>query len=155
MSVRIRNGHTYYRYTIWDKEAHKYRYLERKYPLKEFRTTVRINYHDLQKREIEAVFEHFQEPSSSFIPLHFIYIYGMEPKEVYELTFTDCEKMALSFETKRILQRQRQRISDARRLYGYLEYHDFICVDLKTGKKLSPNHFNYIKKWIRNNLLSQ
>lgn len=153
MSVRIRNGHTYYRYTIWDKESHKYRYLERKCPLKEFRTSVRINYRKLKKWQIDAIFEHFCEPSASFIPLYFIYIYEMNPKEAYNLTFSDCEKMELSTETKRILQRQKQRISDARRLYGYSEYHDFVCVNLRTGKKLSPNHFNYVRKWIRNRFI--
>ena len=149
MSIRFRNGHKYYRYTIWDKEKHKYRYIERKCPLKDFRTSVRYNYRNLQKREIEAIFEHFREPSSAFIPLHFIYIYNVDPKKVYDLTFEDCNKMKLSIETKHILQRQRQRISDARRLYGYLEFNDFVCVNLKTGKKLSHYQYDYIKKWIR------
>lgn len=149
MSERIRNGHKYYRYTVWDKTLKKYRYLERKEPLKDYCKCSRINYKKLTDEQLEALFEHFKEPSTAFIPLHFIYIYNMDPKEVYDLTFTDCKNMELTSETKRILLRQQQRISDFARIYNHEEFNDYICVNLKTGKKLSHYQFDYVKKWIR------
>lgn len=151
MQIRIRNGNKYYRYTIWDKRLKKYRYLERKEPLKDFSYTKRCDYRKLSKAQITAIFEHFREGTNAFIPLHFIYIYGIDPKAVYDLTFSDCEKMDLTGDTKRILLRHKERIDAARRLYNHDEYNNYICVNLKTGKKLSNYHFDYIKKWIRKN----
>ncbi len=148
MSERIRNGHKYYRYTVWDKEKKKYKYLERKNPIENFSKKEKINYLKLSEKDLEKVFTRFKEPSTAFIPLHFIYIYHIDPIKVYDLTFTDCKNMDLTNETKRILLRQQQRISDFARIYNYEEFNDYICVNLKTGKKLSHYQYDYVKKWI-------
>lgn len=155
MSIRIRNGHKYYRYTVWDKELKKYRYLERKEPLKDYQKRQRIDYYNLSDEQLETLFTRFREPSSAFIPLHFIYIYKMDPIKVYDLTFAKCKELDLANETKRILLRQQQRISDARRLYNHEEFNDYICVNLKTGKKLSYYQQDYVKKWIRKSLIAE
>lgn len=152
MQIRIRNGHKYYRYTIWDKGLKKYRYLERKEPLNGFLYKNRRDYRKLSKEQITAIFEHFKEGTNAFIPLYFIYIYAMNPKDVYELTFDVCDQMNLSDDTKRILLRHKERIDAARRLYNHDEYNSYICVNLKTGKKLSHYHFDYIKKWIKKHI---
>ncbi len=154
MSERIRNGHKYYRYTVWDKEKKQYKYLERKNPIENFFKKEKINYLKLSEKDLEKVFIRFKEPSTAFIPLHFIYIYHMDPVKVYDLTFGDCKYMELTNETKRILLRQQQRISDFARIYNYNEFNDYICINLKTGKKLSHYQFDYVKKWIRKSLLN-
>lgn len=153
MSERVRNGHKYYRYTVWDKSLKKYRYLERKEPLKDFYKRPRINYYKLTDGQLEALFEHFSEGSTAFIPLHFIYIYKLDPIKVYNLTFTDCNTMNLTNETRRILLRHKQRISDFARIYNYDEFNDYICINFKTGKKLSHYQYDYVKKWIRRKFL--
>lgn len=60
--------------------------------------------------------------------------------------------MSLSDDAIRLLKRQKQRISDARRLYNHLEFNDYVIVDLKTGKKLSNKQIYYVCKVIRKDI---
>lgn len=149
MSERIRNGHKYYRYTIWNKENKKYRYLERKIPIENYRKKEYMDLYKLQEDDINWLLNRFKEPSSAFIPLHFIFSYHIEPIKVYELTFKDCKSMELSDETKRIINRQRNRIQEARLIFNHEDFNDYLCINLKTGNKLSHYQLDYIKKVYR------
>ena len=156
MSVRYKNGNRYYRYTIWDKKEKKRRYLERALPIRslEIKKDNRLNdliYYPSQD-EIDAIFTRFKEPSSAYIPLYFIFYCHVDYLRVYDITFTEAFKMSLSDDAIRLLKRQKQRISDARRLYNHLEFNDYVIVDLKTGKKLSNKQIYYVCKVIRKDI---
>lgn len=148
MSVRVRNGKTYYRYTIWDKEAKKYRYLERRRPPEgSNRAFVKVP-NQLTAKEVGKVFSRFREPSSAAVVLHLLYFYGIKPVDIYKLKISQVDfrkntlaDIPLRSDTVRLLRRHIDRIrtiSD-----GYL------IVDLRTGKKLSHYQLGYIVKVIR------
>lgn len=141
MSIRVRNGKTYYRYTVWDKEAKKYRYLERKAPIAKIT-------HQLTTNEIARIFLRFPEPSSAAIVLHLLYFYDIRPVDIYELKISQVDfrkntlnGMTLRPDTVRLLRRHVDRIRSISD--GYL------IVNLQTGKKLSHHQLGYITKVIK------
>lgn len=148
MSIRIRNGKTYYRYTVWDKEAKKYRYLERSRPLEVSNSRFVKVPKQLTVNEVGRVFLRFPEPSSAAIVLHLLYFYDIRPVDIYELKISQVDfrkntlnGMTLRPDTVRLLRRHVDRIRSISD--GYL------IVNLQTGKKLSHHQLGYIVKIIR------
>lgn len=144
MGTRIRNGYLYFRKTVRDEDGRKH-YLERK--INDFSTIRKISNEPITNEQVEAIFKRFPEPNTAHIPLHMMYFCGMDKDAVYELTEASTGLLYLSDDTKKLLQRQINRISVCSLLYGYST--DYLVINLQTGERISPYQMDYITKVIR------
>lgn len=146
-SFRFRSGHLYFRKSITVNG--KKHYLERKNP--EFEYKPKPEQIDISKDQIEAIFKRFREPHTAFIPLHLVYYYGIDPKDVYEASRGQEWPFKLLPETKRIFRRNEERIEQLSRIYGYLPS-DKLVINLRTGKPISHYQMGYVSKVIRRDI---
>lgn len=166
-SVRFRNGKYYYRATIKDSygkthwiEHGSFSTYEEALKAGNFAYPKKTKHHFNCTRHVaDIIFERFPETHPAHIPLKLIYLYGLSPKEVYNIRIRDINLedrllligtryISLAISTCKLLSRQIERIIQ-NRLTFLCEDFGMLNVYFPSGKPVLIYQMDYISKVIR------